>query len=169
MRYLIDGFNLIYKFPELEEMMYRGELNSARSGLLAILTELKQIHRCSIHVVFDGKKNPGCSIRTENIRNMEIDYSHDQSADYLIKQFVKNAKQPKTITVVTSDRDILFYINRFGAKKMESEKFSKMVNKLFQEKKEEEELQKEMEEKINPTITDEELSYWQELFTKGKK
>ncbi len=165
MRYLIDGFNLIYKFPELEELMYRSELNAARSGLLKILENLKKIHKCSVHVVFDGKKNPGCSIRHENIKNMEIDYSHDQSADYLIKQFVKQAKQPKEITVITSDRDILFYINRFSAKKMTSENFAQMINRLFNEKEEEESLKEEMEAKINPRISDEELSYWQKMFS----
>ena len=38
---LVDAFNLIYKFPELEEHMARGELEAAMDGLLARLKAAK--------------------------------------------------------------------------------------------------------------------------------
>jgi predicted RNA-binding protein with PIN domain len=69
-------------------------------------------------------------------------------------------------TVVTSDKDIIFYINRFGAKNITSEKFAEIVNKTFTEYLEEQKLQQISAEKENPSITDEEISYWQKLFRK---
>ncbi|MDY6970645.1 MAG: NYN domain-containing protein, partial [Spirochaetota bacterium] len=39
MAFLIDGFNLIYKFPQLEELMYQDRLVDARVGLLNKLKE----------------------------------------------------------------------------------------------------------------------------------
>jgi len=167
MRYLIDGFNLIYKFPHLEEKMYMGKLNSARDGLLELLIEFRNIHKSDIRVVFDGKKNPSNNLRHEKISKIDIFYSLDYSADFIIKEFIKAAKHPKMITVVTSDKDILFYINRFKAKKIESEKFAKFVNDSFDLKHAEEQERAEMESKMNPEISDEEISYWQKIF-KGK-
>ena len=54
---LPDGFNLIYKFPELEGLMYESKLNLAREGLLKILNQYKiKTRNTVIHVFFDGKR-----------------------------------------------------------------------------------------------------------------
>lgn len=58
MGYLIDGFNLIYKIPHLEELMYRNELNEARRGLIELLNQYQHIKKAEIKVIFDGKKIP---------------------------------------------------------------------------------------------------------------
>jgi len=163
---LIDGFNLIYKFPELEVMMYIGQLNEARAGLLAILKEYQKIKKTSIRVVFDGKKEKSLETTSEKIGKIDVYYSLDYSADYLIKQFIKKDLNPKMTTVITSDKDIIFYINRFGAKNITSEKFADMVNTTFKEIREEEEQRKITSEKENPSVTDEDITYWQKLFRK---
>lgn len=167
MKYLIDGFNLIYKFPHLEEMMYKGKLNEAREGLIEILMDFKKIHKSTIRVVFDGKRAPSDNTKFEKISRIDIFYSLDYSADYVIKELVKTAKHPKMITVITSDKDILFYINRFSAKKMESEKFAKFVNDSFEKIREEEQLKLEMAAKENPVITEDEMTYWQKIFKRN--
>ncbi|HNW29234.1 MAG TPA: NYN domain-containing protein, partial [Spirochaetota bacterium] len=130
---LIDGFNLIYKFPDLEEKMLRGELNDARAGLLDRLKEFQKIRKSQIRVVFDGKKNPSHNIRSEKVGRIDVYYSLDYSADFLIKEFIKKDPNPKMSTVVTSDKDILFYVNRFKAKTMTSEKFADFVTKTIEE------------------------------------
>ncbi|HOP64311.1 MAG TPA: NYN domain-containing protein [Spirochaetota bacterium] len=166
MSLLIDGFNLIYKFPELEAFMCYGQLNKARDGLLEILRDYQKIRKGGITVVFDGKKEPSIEIRSEKIGTIDVYYSLDYSADFIIKQFIKKDLNPKMITVITSDKDIIFYINRFGAKNITSEKFADIVNHSFESSITEEEERKEELEKINPEITDEEISYWQKIFTK---
>lgn len=163
---LIDGFNLIYKFPELEAMMYIGRLNEARAGLLAILKDYQKIKKTSIRVVFDGKKDKTVETSNEKIGKIDVYYSLDYSADYLIKQFIKKDLNPKMTTVITSDKDIIFYINRFGAKNITSEKFAEMVNFAFAEVLEEEEQRKITSEKEHPSVSEEEISYWQKLFRK---
>ena len=70
------------------------------------------------------------------------------------------------ITVVTSDKDIIFYINRFGAKNITSEKFAEHVKSVFESSRLQQELKQEESDKMNPSITDDEISYWQKLFTK---
>ena len=163
---LIDGFNLIYKFPDLEGMMYLGQLNGARAGLLDKLKEYQRLKKTAICVVFDGKKDKAIETTNEKIGKIDVYYSLDYSADYLIKQFIKKELNPKMTTVVTSDKDIIFYINRFGAKNITSEKFAEIVNSAFAEELEERQLQSISAEKENPSVTEEEISYWQKLFRK---
>ena len=169
MSFLIDGFNLIYKFPDLEEKMYYNQLNTARVGLLNKLREYQNIKKTTIRVVFDGKKDKSVETTSERVGKIDVFYSLDYSADHLIKQFIKRDINPKMTTVVTSDKDIIFYINRFGAKNITSEKFADMMNAAQLELLEEQELQRVTAEKENPSVSEEEISYWQKVFKKGKK
>jgi uncharacterized protein len=163
---LIDGFNLMYKFPDLEEKMLRGMLDDARAGLLNRMREFQKIKKARIRVVFDGKKGPERNVRSERIGTIDVYYSHDYSADFLIKEFIKKDPNPKMTTVVTSDKDILFYVNRFSAKTMTSEKFADFVEKSIEESREE----KVPEKEDNPNVSEEEISFWERIFTKkGKK
>jgi len=165
---LIDGFNLIYKFPDLEAKMYYSQLNSARAGLLDKLREYQNIKKTAIRVVFDGKKDKSVETVSEKVGKIDVYYSLDYSADYLIKQFIKKDINPKMTTVVTSDKDIIFYINRFGAKNITSERFADLMNSAKLEFLEEQELKRVSVEKENPLVSEEEISYWQRLFKKGK-
>jgi len=165
---LIDGFNLIYKFPELEEMMYYSQLDNARHGLLEKMKEYQKIKKSTIRIVFDGTKGTSGRTSSEKSGSIDVYYSLDYSADYLIKQFIKKDINPKMTTVVTSDKDILFYVKRFGARTMQSEKFADHVNITINEYREELELKKIAVEKENPVISDDEISYWQKMFTRKK-
>jgi uncharacterized protein len=163
MTFLIDGFNLIYKFPDLEALMYENRLNDARDGLLDKLKRYLEIKPKTIfRVVFDGKRNPGDNLSSEKKSKIDIYYSLQYSADFLIKEFIKKDLHPKNITVVTSDKEILFYINRFRAKKMTSEEFAVFYSDTMKK----DAAEKEPEKDTDPHLSKEELSYWQKLFKK---
>ncbi len=163
--FLIDGFNLIYKFPDLEEKMLRGQLNDARAGLLDRLKEYQRLKKAQIRVVFDGKKDPGIDVRSETVGTIDVYYSLDFSADFLIKQFIKKDLNPRSATVVTSDKDILFYVNRFSARTMTSEKFAEHVTRTILEEEEARDLP---EKEHDPVVSDEEISFWERLFKKKR-
>lgn len=163
MSLLIDGFNLIYKFPDLEEMMYRSALIEARRGLLTRLKEYKKIKKGKIRVVFDGKKEPSANLKSETIGSIDVYYSLDYSADFLIKEFIKKDVNPKMTTVVTSDKDIIFYVNRFKAKIMTSEEFAAHLEKTITPDDDESIPEKE----DNPVLSNDEIDFWQKLF--GRK
>jgi uncharacterized protein len=160
MAILIDGFNLIYKFPDLEGLMYQGKLTEARRGLLNILKQFQNITKASITVVFDGKKDHSVEIKKENIRSIDIYYSLDFSADFLIKQFIKQDLNPRMTTVVTSDKDIIDYVRRFKAKIRTSEEFFTEINKTIDAYNES--LEPEKEE--NPVLDEDEVSFWENQF-----
>lgn len=159
-RILIDGFNLIYKFPQLAEHMYHGELNKAMDGLIEILAEYKSKKKKSIAVVFDGKKEEGSSLQREKRSGMKVLYSHDYSADFVIMNMIKNDKEPKMITVITSDKEILFFLNRYYTPSIKSEDFAEMIVSELEEK---EKLQPEKDENIE--LSEDELSFWQKMFS----
>lgn len=163
MAILIDGLNLIYKFPELEELMYRGMLSEARRDLLDKLKEYQRITGSHIRVVFDGKKEVFLDIKSERVGKIDVYYSLHYSADYLIKEFIKKDLNPRMATVVTSDRDIILFVSRFKAKVRSSEEFAGHVNETI-EKWREAQLPEKDE---NPILSEEEISFWLEQFTEG--
>jgi predicted RNA-binding protein with PIN domain len=165
MAVLIDGFNLIYKFPHLESMMYENRLNDARKGLLEILDEYNRIKTEKINVIFDGKKNPSDNTTRDRFRKMDIYYSIDYSADYLIKELVKKNINPKMLTVVTSDKDIIVFAERFRAKVVKSERFAAGVLKEIEDFKHSSVREKE----DDPHLSQEEISYWEKIFKKKKE
>jgi predicted RNA-binding protein with PIN domain len=160
MAILIDGFNLIYKFPDLERLMYQGRLSDARTSLLNILKQYQNITKANIRVVFDGKKNLSVETRRESIKSIDVYYSLEYSADFLIKQFVKQDLNPRMTTVVTSDKDIIDYVTRFKAKIKTSEEFFTHVNETI--KTYNESLIPEKDE--NPVLDDDEILFWEKQF-----
>lgn len=164
MAILIDGFNLIYKFPEFEGLMYQGKLSDARKGLLNKLKEYVKITGARIRVVFDGKKEPSLEVKSESVGTIDVYYSLEYSADYLIKEFIKKDPNPKTATVVTSDKDIISFVQRFRVKIKKSEEFADHINKTIEKW-----LESRLPEKEeNPVLTDEEIVFWENLFNNGK-
>ncbi len=162
MAILIDGFNLIYKFPDLEGAMYRGKLAEARTGLLILLKQYQSITKANITVVFDGKKGHSLEIKKEKVTSIDVYYSLDYSADFLIKQFIKQDINPRMTTIVTSDKDIIDYVTRFKAKVRTSEEFSAEINKTID--KYYESIEPEKDE--NPVLNEDEVLFWEKQFKK---
>lgn len=157
----VDGFNLIYKFPELEERMYANDLRGARLGLLQILSKYRRyLKNTKIYIFFDGKKEKSNPTRQETYDGMEIFYSQLDKADDLIKEFVKQHSKPNEIQIITSDNEILYYCRKFKSKTSTSEEFAKQVSiRLTAPDEEPEE---------DPVLNEEELSFWKEMFRKRK-
>jgi uncharacterized protein len=162
---LVDGFNLIYKFPDLEEKMSRGDLRGAMKGLLDILKDYKTVAKKTIRVVFDGKKESGLEIMHEKSAGIDVYYSLDRSADFIIMDFIRHDPKPNLVTVVSSDKEIVSYVDRFKAQVILSENFAELIVKTLEPK--EEELPPEKSEDVH--LSDDELSFWEKMFKSGKK
>ena len=165
MVYLIDGFNLIYKFPDLEGLMYQGRLSDARRGLLEKLRDYMKITGDKVRIVFDGKKEKLLEIISERVGTIDIYYALEYSADFLIKQFIKKDLNPRMTTVVTSDKDIIRYVERFRARVKTSEEFAEQLTKTMDKWLEEQIPEKE----DDPRLDTEEIAFWERLFRSRKK
>ncbi|HMV77659.1 MAG TPA: NYN domain-containing protein [Leptospiraceae bacterium] len=161
MRILIDGFNLIYKFPDLEGLMYESRLNLARQGLLQILHRYSGAKKnTNILVVFDGKKDVGSPVEKETFGDIRVYYSHDLTADHCIKSVIRNDRVPANIYVVSSDKEILRYAKNHGCKFFTSEEFSGMIGKELHSVPEE-------PERDRP-LAKEEVAEWMEIFRRKR-
>lgn len=141
MKILIDAFNLIYKFPELELCMYEDRLDEAKEGLIQILHQVKSEEKEMDFFVFvDGKKTKGDYETYQEIREgIQIFYSQEQEADDLIRTFIKENDQPNRLLLVTSDKKILQFARQFKVKCYTSEVYSGMVHKILDGTPEEDE------------------------------
>lgn len=165
MTYLIDGYNLIYKFPHLEELMLQDNLMEARRELLDLLKMFAKLTRKTIRIVFDGQKTSDIPISNEKVYTIDVYYSLHYSADFLIKEFIRKDLQPRNTTVVTSDKDIIEYVSRFKTKTMKSEDFALFVNQTIEDFISAQTPEKEE----NPNLSQKEIEYWERLFTSKKK
>jgi uncharacterized protein len=165
MIYVIDGFNLIYKFPELEELMYNSKLDQAREGLLQILHKFQLKRKnATIYTFFDGKKGTGNPIVEDSFGKIRIHFSHDSTADFYIKQFIKTNSNPSDLTVITSDNDLIGFCKRYSSKNQKSEDFTKYLESIFFEP------EKDVDEKeTDVKLSVQELEYWKNLFQKKGK
>ena len=159
---LIDGFNLIYKFPEFEGLMYRGLLSDARRGLLDRLKLYVKITGYKVMVVLDGRKEKSLELKSERVGLIDVFYSLDFSADYLIKQFIKKDINPRMTTVVTSDKDIIDYVSRFRARVSKSEDFAEQVNMVIEKWQDEQSVEKE----DDLVLDNDEIAFWEDQFSK---
>ena len=160
---LIDGFNLIYKFPELEEKMRRNDLEGAMKGLTAQVSQFAKKHGKLCTIIYDGKKKEGVNVESETSGGIRIIYSINCTADYVIMQAIKNDKEPKMTTVVTSDRGIIGYLKKFGTPVISSDDFSEIIGQC------EAEIADETENKpVDVNLTADEMHYWEDIFIKRK-
>ncbi|MCB1158582.1 MAG: NYN domain-containing protein [Leptospiraceae bacterium] len=160
---VVDGFNLIYKFPELEMRMYENKLSEARLGLLHLLDAYKKKRKkTKIHAFFDGKKELGSEVRQDEFMGISIYYSHDLKADVLIKEFVKSSISPASLYVVSSDKDIMHHCKKYSANVQSSEDFAKQLSIQLEGK------ETIIEKEVDVKMSQEELLYWQSLFMSRK-
>ena len=99
---IVDGYNSIHKLPELLRLMNR-DLYLARRGLVRMLEKVLPRSAERITVVFDGS---GSKLERDLMETsaVEILYSPaSDSADSVIERMVAEAKDPRSILVVTSD------------------------------------------------------------------
>ena len=158
MKYLVDGNNLIYKFPHLEQFMYGESMENARSGLVQLLAEFAEKSRKDeIILFFDGWKDKQSAVDTETIGKIRIYYSCRHKADDLIKDYIKMSATLSDLCVTTSDKDILFFAKRFKIQSYTSEAFAKFILDLLSS--EEADAEEAAIEEIKK-----DSGFWQKLF-----
>jgi predicted RNA-binding protein with PIN domain len=100
---IVDGYNMIGSWPQLEAMK-NNELGRARDELLAILSEYQAYAGVKVIVVFDAHQVPGMGKKLKEF-HIDIYYTKEnETADEMIERLVKRwASRRRRITVATSD------------------------------------------------------------------
>lgn len=100
---LVDGNNLM------------GRLGGTREGLVRELAELARRKRRKLTVVFDGPPGPGRP-RVQALGDVTIVYAAPRSADDEIVRRVREARDPRGVTVITDDRTLASSVDAAGAR-----------------------------------------------------
>src|SRR5579871_3112750 len=105
MAYLVDGNNVMGQIPG-----WHRDKRAARFRLLEQLSQFQRIKRIAISVIFDGAPEANFPDGS-SYKGVRIYYSERGSdADTRIKKMVETHRQPKSLTVVTSDNRLISYV-----------------------------------------------------------
>lgn len=124
LHFVIDGYNLIKQTPALN----KDNLEDSRVALIKFLN----IHQPQgsgnnqVTIVFDGKE--GNFYYAAASRSIEVIFSIGQSADDKIRMLVEESAHPKTIVVVTNDREIQLSARQLKAQVRTVDEFLKKFN-----------------------------------------
>lgn len=125
LHYILDGYNIIKQSDFLSHKL----LKDARRDLIRFITDKKPCGSVNnkVTIVFDGADCNFPFSRNDNKR-VEVlftqplrpgaGFTHNHSADERIKKMVGDSKNPKSIVVVSDDREIQFFIKSCGARSM---------------------------------------------------
>jgi len=117
--YLIDGHNLIAKIPglSLDDPHDEAKLVERLKGFMA-----RKRRRCT--VVFDGGL-PGGTSRDLSTHSVKAVFAHGgTTADRIIIERIRDARNPAGLIVVSADREILAVAERRGARTVSPEAFA---------------------------------------------
>jgi len=100
---LVDGYNIIFAWPELKELA-AANMDSAKLKLLDALSNYQGIRNHQIIVVFDAYRVQGHREEVIDYHNIHMVYTREaQTADQYIERFAHDNQKKYNITVATSD------------------------------------------------------------------
>jgi predicted RNA-binding protein with PIN domain len=122
---LIDGYNLIRKYPPLSRVE-KADFSQGREKLLEWLSQYRQKIPNPVTVIFDGGQGGALVEGRDIYKGIKILYSPlGQTADDIIKRLAKREGE-KTL-VVTSDQELGSYCRFFKAGWIRSEDFAHRI------------------------------------------
>jgi len=130
--YVIDGYNII-KHRLFKE---KDNLNESRIALASLIEDKRLCggEKNKVTIVFDGSSAKFCA---KSPAYCEFIFTENESADQRIKRLVADANNPKEITVVSDDKEIIFFIVALGAKPLGVDEFLGKEEKKFPKAREE--------------------------------
>jgi len=101
---IVDGNNLMGRLG-----------GGTREGLVAEIAELARRKRGRVTIVFDGPPDGGRP-KVQSLGDVTLVYAAPRSADDEIVRRVREARDPRGLTVVTDDRGLSSMVKAAGAK-----------------------------------------------------
>jgi predicted RNA-binding protein with PIN domain len=104
MRYLIDGYNLLYAMGVMPARAGPGGLARARLRLLGMLHGVFGADSGKVTVVFDAARAPPGAAEQETAQGIHVRYAHrEPAADDLIEDLIRHESVPRQLAVVSDD------------------------------------------------------------------
>ena len=154
--YIIDGYNLIYNIPRFRNSLDSG-LEHARNMLISFVRGYLSSHKVKMTIVFDGDEVGVIEKPSKSALRLKIIYSKPpEKADPIIKRLVRNARNKKSLFVVSADNELIQFGRNSGAQTLSPEEFYQLASKHP--------TQQQMDQKYNSSVSKEEVDDWLKLF-----
>lgn len=160
MAYLIDGNNFLGHISKTAP--YHSDRNQLVKGLLKLI----RIRKKRIRLVFDGPPDPGLA-DFDDFRGKPLGISYPppgSTADDVIRLILDKHPDKRTLTVVSSDKEVLDYARSKGAKRQTCPQFQRTFRAAIRDFNTLRE-----EEKEAVTLSPLELNQWMDVFESRKK
>lgn len=155
---IIDGYNLMYQFPELRKWMER-DLEAARSSLIDRLADHAEKTQTRITVVFDGDERTQDPF--DSVPRVKVVFSQiPDTADHLIQDMIDDIDDPSEWGIVSSDNEIVDHARIRGIATAPSNSFAYNASETPSH---------ESEKKYKHAMTEDELEEWMQLFKDGNQ
>lgn len=126
MLYLVDGYNFVFRLG----LKRKFSLQALREEFIKSFSACVEKLHLHVALIFDGKDLPVGSYTRGNWKDVDIIYTHHglSADDYIINQ-VENSEKPRSITVVTSDRELAGKVGLYGSPVISIEEFMQFILK----------------------------------------
>ena len=139
---LVDGYNIIFSWEELNEMS-KTNIAAARQKLMDVLCNYQGFKKCTLILVFDAYKVEGFQGEVQKYHNIHVVYTKEaETADQYIEKTVHQIAKKYKVTVATSDATEQVIIWGAGAMRMsaqgllqEVQETNKEIRRLLEEVK----------------------------------
>lgn len=156
---IIDGYNVIFRTPELRKLA-KQNLEEARDEFIRLVKNYVSVKQVFVTIIFDGTEPP-LGVDDERYgKRLLVTFSRNPfKADPLIKENIRKSSNPKAITLVTDDLDIVRFAKNKHTRVMTTTEFFQLLHKRHQDIAQD--YSKE------PELTEDELAEWLRLFDAG--
>ena len=120
MRYLIDGYNLMYAVGKGQPGdKSRARFDAARKSFLDWLVQSRAVkaNPGTLRIVFDAQ-NSKCDLGSSLHKGLLVTFSFNQTADDLIEALLSVESKPKDLRVVSNDTRLQDFAKRRGSTPM---------------------------------------------------
>lgn len=114
MRYLIDGYNLLYALGLARKNGGRAAWDRARGTMLDWLADRHGSTASDVTVIFDAQNSLG-GVVEESHRGLRVLRDRGRTADDMIEDLLREEKSPGTLTLVSNDGRVREAAKRRGA------------------------------------------------------
>jgi uncharacterized protein len=122
MRYLIDGYNLLYALGLVRKNGGRAAWDRGRRQLLDWLAERHGDAIADVTVIFDAQNSLG-GVVEETHRGLRVLRDRGRTADDMIEDLLNEDRSPETLTVVSNDARVREAARRRGAGTQKCEEY----------------------------------------------
>jgi predicted RNA-binding protein with PIN domain len=152
---LIDGWNVIWKIPEIARLI-PDQLPVARERFNLLIKDFFYGKKIKYQIIYDGRSD--IFQADSSVKGSMVRFSRSpQKADHLIISILRKQKIPGQWTVITSDRELAHKVKAQASRTVSSEDFIARLHK--REKK-----VTSQAEKKDDSLSADEMKFWLDKF-----